>query len=221
MKEKILHLLKTKGYYMVLALSVITVGTVSFLSYRATQRQQAETPLNPGSDVQGVDHVENNVPDDRTDPPTEDENNPPAQGNSTPEVAALEYAAPLTGELIAHYSPDQPVYSYTLKDWRTHNGIDIAAPADTQVLNVADGVVESVATDDLMGNLVVVRHTDGKVSRYASLNSMAVTEGQVVAKGDPIGTVGQSMLLECGETAHLHYELWNNDKPTDPSSLMG
>lgn len=213
MKDKILHLIKTKGYYMVLALCVLTVGTVSFLSYRASQKQQAETPLAP-ENTQDVEKVEENVPDER-----QEEADPPAE-QPAPEVPAPEYAAPLTGEVIAHYSPDQPVYSYTLKDWRTHAGIDIAAPAGTQVLNVSEGVVESVTTDDLMGNLVTVRHTDGKLSRYASLDTVAVQEGQMVALGEPIGTVGRSMLLECGETEHLHYELWSNDTTEDPTPLL-
>jgi murein DD-endopeptidase MepM/ murein hydrolase activator NlpD len=214
MKEKILQFLKTKGYYMVLALCVLTVGAISFLTYRVSQKQQAETPLEPGT--QDVEKVEDNVTDDRAEP-----EEPPAETpQPTPEVKEAVYEAPLTGEIIAHYSPEQPVYSYTLKDWRTHNGIDIAAAAGTNVQNVSEGVVESVLQDDLMGNLVVVRHTDGKVSRYASLESVAVQEGQMVALGDPIGTVGKSMLLECGETDHLHYELWNNDQPVDPSFLF-
>ena len=213
MKEKIIGFLKTKGYYMVLGLCVLTVGTVSFLSYRQAQKQEAETPLTP--DTQGVEKIEENVPDEREDPPDET----PAPTPQT-QVAAAEYGAPLSGEIIAHYSPEQPVYSYTLKDWRTHNGIDIAAAEGTQVLNVCEGVVESAGTDDLMGNTVVVRHTDGKVSRFASLDTVAVQEGQTLAKGDPIGTVGKSMLLECGETHHLHYELWENDKTVDPTFLV-
>ena len=213
MKEKILHLLKTKGYYMVLAVGVLTVGTVSFLSYRATQQELAETPITKEEGTVDAEKAEQNVPDDRT------EAEKPAPSTPAPEVAPAEYKAPLNGEIIAHYSPDQPIYSYTLKDWRVHNGIDIAAPAGTEVLNVCDGVVESAAADDLMGNVVVVRHTDGKYSRYASLDTMLVQEGQMVKLGDPIGTVGKSMLLECGETDHLHYELWSDDQPIDPSFL--
>lgn len=219
MKEKIVHFLKTKGYYMVLALCVLTVGTVSFLSYRAAQQEQAETPLTEST--QDVEKVEEGVTDTRVpDTGTADTTNEQAPAETAPEATPAEYAAPLTGEIIAHYSPDQPVYSYTLKDWRTHSGIDIAAEAGTNVLNVSAGVVESVTVDDLMGNLVVVRHTDGKVSRYASLDTVAVQEGQMLELGDPIGTVGRSMLLECGETDHLHYELWSDDKPTDPTSLI-
>ncbi len=216
MKEKILHLLKTKGYYIVLSLCVLTVGTVSFLSYKINQKKQAEKPItqNPTSDVE---KVEDKVPDPRpetTEPATDSKEN-------DSEGTAAEYASPLSGEVIAHYSPDHPVYSYTLKDWRVHNGIDIAAPAGTQVLNVCDGAVESAEKDDLMGNIVVVRHTDGKVSRYCSLGEVLVTVGQMVKKGEPIGTIGNTMLLECGEADHLHYELWADNQLVDPSSVIG
>ncbi len=197
---------------MVLGLCVLTVGTVSFLSYRASQKKLGQTPLNQGTE--GVEKVEENVADDRNETQAQPEKEQPQAQASAPE-----YAAPLAGEIIAHYSPDQPVYSYTLKDWRAHSGIDIAAAAGTEVLNVCEGAVESVEADDLTGNTVVVRHTDGKVSRYASLDSITVQQGQVLKKGDIIGTVGKTMLLECGETDHLHYELWQDDKPVDPTFL--
>ena len=215
MKDKMIHLIKTKGYYMVLAIAVLTVGTISFLAYRSSQKDLAETPLeNPAQDVE---KVEENVTDDRSEETTQKDS---AAKEPAPQVAALEYSAPLKGEIIAHYSPDQPIYSYTLKDWRVHSGIDIAAKAGTKVTNVAEGMVEQASADDLLGNLVIIRHTDGKVSRFASLDKISVKEGQVVKKGDAIGTVGTSMMLECGETAHLHYELWSENKPMDPTFLF-
>ncbi len=216
MKEKILDFFRSKGYYAVLALCVLTVGTVSFLSYRASQQKQAETPITQDP-TQNVEKVEDNVPDQREE--NTQTQQPPAENNQTTEQVS--YIAPLTGEVITHYSPQQPVYSYTLKDWRTHCGIDIAAPEGTQVVNVCDGVVEEVLKDDLMGIMAVVRHIDGKVSRYASLAVVTVETGQIVKQGDPIGQVGKTMLLECGETEHLHYELWQEDQPTDPSFLIG
>ncbi len=212
MKDKILNFLKSKGYYLVLGLCVLTVGCVSFLSYRASQRKLAETPLNDPN-TQGVEKVEENISDERQ------ESSDNKEETKTPQAAA-EYSAPIeNGEIIAQYSPDKPLYSYTLKDWRTHNGIDIAAPSGTEVANVCEGVVEIIEQDDLMGNMVTVRHTDGKVSRYASLATVSVEEGQILKRGDTIGTVGTSMLLECGETDHLHYELWNEDQPVEPSFL--
>ena len=212
MKDKILNFLKSKGYYLVLGLCVLTVGCVSFLSYRASQRKLAETPLNDPN-TQGVEKVEENIPDERQE--TSDNK----EEAKTPQAAA-EYSTPIeTGEIIAQYSPDKPLYSYTLKDWRTHNGVDIAATSGTEVANVCEGVVETIEQDDLMGNMVTVRHTDGKVSRYASLATVCVDEGQLLNRGDTIGTVGTTMLLECGETDHLHYELWNEDQPIKPSFL--
>lgn len=210
MKDKVLRFLKSKGYYMVLGICVLTVGTVSFLSYRAAQKKMSQTPLEPGTE--GVEKVEENVPDEREETPTK-----PTE--EKPQATAPEYAAPLKGEIIGIYSPDQPIYSYTLKDWRAHSGIDVAAAAGTEVQNVCEGAVESVEKDDLTGNTVVVRHTDGKVSRYASLEKVTVQQGQVLKKGDVIGTVGRSMLLECGETEHLHYELWQDEKSVDPTFL--
>lgn len=218
MKNKLLHFFKTKGYYTVLAAAVLTVGVIGLLSYRASQKELAETPITEES--KDVEKVEENVTDDRQETETDDKKEPVSDGQSAPSVEKLEYTAPLKGEVIGHYSPDQPIYSYTLKDWRVHNGIDIAAKAGTSVVNVAEGMVERAGVDDLLGNLVIIRHTDGKISRYASLDEISVSEGQLVEKGATIGTVGNSMLLECGEAAHLHYELWSEDKPCDPTFLF-
>ena len=213
--NKLIRFAKAKAYYLVLAAAVITVGAVSFVSYRAAQKDRAEQTI-PPDDLSEVEKVEENVPDTRTEP------SEPAPETQQTEVdpPKAEYAAPLAGELLQQFSPDQPIYSYTLKDWRTHSGIDLGAPAGTVVSNVSDGVVDSVTTDDLLGHLVVVRHTDGWISRYASLEEVTVQEGQLLALGDPIGTVGRSMLLECGETEHLHYELWEGDSPLDPTAVF-
>jgi murein DD-endopeptidase MepM/ murein hydrolase activator NlpD len=212
MKDKIVRFLKSKGYYMVLGLCILTVGTVSVLSYRSAQRKLSQTPLENGT--KGVEKVKENVPDDRTEA-----EKTPAKTKEQAQAAAPEYTAPIKGEIIAQFSPTQPLYSYTLKDWRTHSGIDIAAAAGTEIQNVCEGAVESAQKDDLTGNTVVVRHTDGKISRYSSLGEIKVKEGQVLKKGDIIGTVGRSMLLECSETDHLHYELWQDDAPVDPAFL--
>lgn len=212
MKDKILTFLKTKGYYLVLGLCILTVGGVSFLSYRASQKELSETPLDQPN-TQNVEKVEENVTDQR-----EEAAQTPQE--AAPQATAAVYSKPIeNGEIITQFSPEKPLYSYTLKDWRTHSGIDIAAAAGTEVTNVYEGVAETIEQDDLMGNMVTVRHTDGKVSRYASLGTVSVQEGQLLKSGDVIGTVGKSMLLECGETDHLHYELWSEDQPVAPTFL--
>lgn len=213
--KNLLRFLKAKAYYLALSVAVLTVGTVGFLSYRAARNRPSEEPL-PHGELSQVEKVEENVPDPRE----EQEEAPPAAQQPQPNPPKAVYQSPLAGELLQQYSPQQPLYSYTLKDWRTHCGIDLGAPQGTVVSNVSEGVVDSVGKDDLLGNLVVVRHTDGKVSRYASLGEVTVQQGQLLKAGDAIGTVGRSMLLECGETDHLHYELWEGDQPVDPTFLL-
>ncbi len=99
-----------------------------------------------------------------------------------------------------------------------HNGVDIAAAANTPIYAAADGVVintDSVAkNNDGFGNRVILRHADGKATVYAHMIAPApVKVGQSVKKGQLIGNVGST-----GHStgAHLHFTLIDNyDKKPD------
>ena len=54
------------------------------------------------------------------------------------------------------------------------------------------------------GNGVIIKHSDGTHSQYAHMTSVSVTLGQVVARGQVIGTVGDS---GNANGAHLHFTL--------------
>jgi murein DD-endopeptidase MepM/ murein hydrolase activator NlpD len=91
------------------------------------------------------------------------------------------------------------------KAWRTHQGVDYAAPAGTRVRAVGDGVVEFAGRQGGYGNLVVVRH-DSRISTfYAHLKALArgVRTGARVAQGETVGLVGQT---GWATGPHLHYE---------------
>lgn len=57
---------------------------------------------------------------------------------------------PLRGEVLTAFSMEELIYSPTMGDWRTHDGIDIAAKAGTTVLAASSGTVRSVTDDTLM-----------------------------------------------------------------------
>ena len=97
---------------------------------------------------------------------------------SEPEEAPAVYAWPVSGELDRAYSLTALGYDVTMRDWRTHAGIDIEAPLGTTVTAAHAGTVESVRKDDLYGTVVTVAHGDGVQTVYANLADVpAVSAG--------------------------------------------
>jgi len=96
---------------------------------------------------------------------------------------------------------------------RFHDGIDISAPAGTEVHAADDG--EVIYADVLRGygNCIIVRHTDGLATVYAHNQRNGVREGQHVTRGEVIGTVGDS-----GRTTgtNLHFEVRQDNIAHDP-----
>lgn len=137
------------------------------------------------------------------------------------EAQTISYVAAVNGTVSLPYSGDELVKSQTLGDWRTHTGVDIAAPEGTKVCAIADGVVKDVYEDEMMGYTVVIEHKAGTVSTYSNLQKgVVVKKGQQVKAGEVIGGVGSSALAECMEEPHLHLELTNNNQTIDPMSVI-
>ena len=72
--------------------------------------------------------------------------------------SATGYTAPVSGAVLNDYSGDELVYSETMQDWRTHNGLDFAADEGTDVLAAADGTVEAITDNSMMGTTVILLH---------------------------------------------------------------
>lgn len=136
-------------------------------------------------------------------------------------VAPRLIVSPLSGETVAAFSMDELAYSETLADWRTHDGIDIAAEVGTQVIAACSGVVTAVRDDDMMGTLVTIAHDDGYETTYANLRSSpGVGEGQYVSAGEVIGAVGSSSIAEFSMPAHLHFSVSKDGVPCDPKEFL-
>jgi hypothetical protein len=102
-----------------------------------------------------------------------------------------------------------PVLGYS----RMHQGLDFAAPTGTPVVASAAGTVAQAGWGGGYGNLVVIRHQGGMLTRYAHLSRIAVKPGQAVGQGQRIGAVGSTGL---STGPHLHYEVWVSGKPVNP-----
>ena len=136
-------------------------------------------------------------------------------------VAPRLVVAPLVGEEVAAFSVDELKYNETLGDWRTHDGIDIAAELGTPVAACAKGTVSAVTTDDLMGTTVTIDHGKGMESVYANLSpSLNVQAGTEVDAGTVLGTVGTSAIAESASPSHLHFALREYGVTIDPGHYL-
>jgi len=98
-----------------------------------------------------------------------------------------------------------------------HPGLDISADKGTPILATAAGKVELAAPSGDYGNLVIVDHGYGLVTRYGHLSKFAVWAGREVKRGEVLGYVGST-----GRATgpHLHYEVLANGKLINPMQLL-
>ncbi|MFA6334958.1 MAG: M23 family metallopeptidase [Bacteroidales bacterium] len=95
-----------------------------------------------------------------------------------------------------------------------HTGVDLLAAIGTEVRATADGTVTEVTSSDRgRGNMVVIRHENGYVTKYAHLSDILVRKSQSVKQNAVIARVGNSGL---SFAPHLHYEVILNGEVMDP-----
>lgn len=145
----------------------------------------------------------------------------PSPSPAPSRAVVLVYTWPVKGELLADFSLETLAYDVTMGDWRTHSGIDIAAPLGSTVMSTADGTVKEIFSDDLMGTTVVIEHGEGITSRYANLQSTpTVKAGDRVYTGTVIGSVGATAIAESGRASHLHFEMAKDGLAVDPELYL-
>ena len=199
-----------RGYYIGLILCAAAIGITGFV-YRAGREEPAVQTANTPASITGEAKL-----------PTRD--TAPAQSTAATEPTAgkLKTCLPVQGEVLSPYAMEVLSYNQTTRDWRIHNGIDLAAPTGTQVVAAADGEVYTVYEDDTMGTTVVIRHPGGYTTRYCSLDAaVAVSAGQQVSMGQTIGTVGTTALMENALDSHVHFSVSRDDEPVDPLIFLG
>ncbi len=133
--------------------------------------------------------------------------------------AAPASTQPVSGRVLNSYSGDELVYSKTLGDWRTHNGVDYAAEKGAEVASPAAGKVVETGTDDKWGPVVAIEDESGRVWRVCGTADAKVKKGDTVSVGQTIGKVG-SVSCECAEESHIHLEVMQDGRYLDPVKAM-
>jgi murein DD-endopeptidase MepM/ murein hydrolase activator NlpD len=99
----------------------------------------------------------------------------------------------------------------------SHTGLDIAAPVGTPVVAPAPGRVIAIGDYFFTGNTVFLDHGQGLITMYIHLDSIAVTAGEQVSRGQRLGEIGLT-----GRTtgAHLHWAVSLNNARVDPALFL-
>lgn len=133
----------------------------------------------------------------------------------------IKFSAPIKGEILREFASDSLVYSNTLDEWITHNGVDIKADKTSVVKASCKGKVVSIKNDPRYGLTVIVSHEGGYQTLYANLlTAEYVVEGEELEEGQTIGTVGNSAAFEISDEYHLHFEVSKDGEYLNPCSLM-
>jgi len=95
--------------------------------------------------------------------------------------------------------------------------VDLKNPTGTPIYASADGVVTFAAYSGTYGNIVKLSHGGGLETYYAHCDTMLVTVGETVSRGQQIATVGST---GNATTAHVHYEVRVNGTPKNPMDYI-
>ncbi|MEO0880862.1 MAG: M23/M56 family metallopeptidase, partial [Pseudomonadota bacterium] len=124
-------------------------------------------------------------------------------------------ALPVDGAIMKGFGALGPDYD----PGKPHQGVDIRAKRGADVRTPREGVVVDVIDNGAngWGKTVLIDHGAGLKTRYAHLDSYAVSKGAVLRAGQVIGKVGST-----GEAtrAHLHFETIVDGVAADPMILV-
>ena len=117
------------------------------------------------------------------------------------------FTAPLKGDITEDYN-----------DREKHFAIDIAVDKDTPVKAVADGTVIFKGFTADTGYVVVLEHNQGFISVYKHNATIFKDQGDLVKSGEVIASAGSTGSFSTA--SHLHFELWNEGYPVNPSNYI-
>lgn len=207
--------------YLAMALLIVGVATASILMLRRTT---AAIP------TVSIPEISLQAPSESPRPHEEipvfvDESDVQDTSSDVPTIAEEPvYVLPIeNGTVQKACAIESLVFSETMKDYRVHNGIDIASPIGTPVRCYTDGIVESVSHDDFLGVTVTVKHSYGLITVYRNLGAAlpnGIAVGRSLKSGDVIGYVGDTATVEASDPPHLHFEMKSNGTYIDPEKEL-
>lgn len=202
-----------KKFFILFIAGIILFILIALVSIRLMYKNYGNFPDANEQNITKVNSEENpsNFPSDIIEPDL--------QAIKNAAVFSLIY--PVDGEIELPYSPDTLLYSKTLKEWTTHNGIDIRASRGTPVKSAETGTVENITESADKGIEITISHGNGYKTIYANLSSNEMVKiGQSVEKAQVISGIGNTSSFEYYEPDHLHFEVIKDGKHINPVDVL-
>lgn len=117
------------------------------------------------------------------------------------------FSTPVKGTISSGYNPKE-----------NHFAVDVVALKDAPVKAAADGTVVFAEWTADTGYLILIKHPNNFISVYKHNASLLKVQGELVTAGEVIATVGNTGTLTTGP--HLHFELWMDGVPMDPTNFI-
>ena len=128
---------------------------------------------------------------------------------------------PVLGDVVMDFAMDKLVYDITLDQWRTNDNVAIAANRGDAVRAAASGVVSNILESRQFGPTVVIDHGNGWVTTYSQLDpDTAVSVGDVVTRGQIIGSVGSPSIFGSLLGYHVNFAITSDNTPINPHTLL-
>lgn len=193
--EGVINFFKKYGYFFIIGIVALAIALVVILTSAKTENGD----LNLEGGKTEIEDVE--IPVD---------------------TKPLSFALPVNGGVILKdYVADTLVWNADLKLYETHKAMQLSSQTDLSVYSVLDGEILSVEYNYLEGGKVKIKHDNGFVSVYSSLSDgIALKTGDMIKKGDVIGTMSDSAANESLSGSHLHFELLKDDTLVNPNDYI-
>ena len=99
-----------------------------------------------------------------------------------------------------------------------HFAVDVVVPKNAPVKAVADGRVIFSEWSAFTGYVMIIEHNYGLISVYKHNSSLAKEQGDFVRSGEVIAAAGSTGEYSTGP--HLHFELWKEGNPVNPTDYI-
>lgn len=116
------------------------------------------------------------------------------------------------------FPPVKGTISHEFNAREKHYAIDIVTSKDAPVKSAADGTVIFSEWTTQTGYVIIIEHSNNLISVYKHNSQLSKEQGSLVKAGEVIATAGNTGELSTGP--HLHFELWSDGYPIDPTNFI-